>query len=796
MDKVFTGRGQTFLASLCDDLRNASKIRIIVSFIMESGVRLLEETLQEALRNGAEIEIITGTYLGITEPSALYLLKKILGEDGRVRIFQGDTSFHPKGYFIEGPSYKRVYVGSSNISKTGLTMGLEWNYLIDGSTDLPSVLTFESHFIRLYNEETLELTEELLRSYTSAYRKKEMMKEISNKEEDQAQVVQIEPRGIQLEALYEIEKAREEGIEKGLLVSATGSGKTFISAFDAKQFDVKRLLFIAHRQEILEQSLESFRIVHSEKTMALFMGNEKDSEADFIFASIQTLSKDNYLRPEYFAPDGFDYIIVDEFHHAAAESYKRVLDYFKPAFLLGLTATPYRMDQQDILSLCDNHIFYELPLFQAINRDILSPFRYYGVYDETDYGKVERRNGAYVTESLERVYSDYAKETSVYEKYKAYGGKTTVGFCVSISHAEKMASYFRKKGVKAMAVHSQMNIESTREEIVKAFKEGHLNVVFTVDLFNEGVDIKEIDTVLFLRPTESYVVFLQQLGRGLRKFPGKKELIVIDFIGNYKNAHYKPILLAGKNPMQVRRTGKRADEFIYPEGCHVHYDLRVLDLFEEMRKRDPRPQLLKEEYHRIKNSIKRRPQRVDLYLGSDVDYKEYLKKGYLKYLGSLGELTEIESSWLGTELEVFLHRMEKTSMSRSFKIPVLMAMVQGNGKATYNEIADVFQKYYLNNRLHGKDLDQDKGNKEWRNWSEEKFLKKALDMPVHFLSKSENLFIQHDASCNVIKFSEEIIVNFDDTLKCHLQDILLLREKVYYSRRYFKVEEVENNGKG
>ncbi len=187
---------------------------------------------------------------------------------------------------------------------------------------------------------------------------------------------------------------------------------------------------------------------------------------------------------------------------------------------------------------------------------------------------------------------------------------------------------------------------------------------------------------------------------------------------------------------------------------------------------------------------------MDLYLGSDVDYKEYLKKGYLHYLGSLGELTEIESSWLGTELEVFLLRIEKTSMSRSFKIPVLMAMVHGNGKATYNEIVDVFQNYYLNNRLHGKDLDQDKGNKEWRNWSEEKFLKKALDMPVHFLTKSENLFIQHDASCDVIKFSEEIIVNFDDTLKCHLLDILLLREKVYYSRRYFKVEEVENNGKG
>ena len=789
MDKVFTGRGQTFLASLCDDLRNASKIRIIVSFIMESGVRLLEEPLQEALRNGAEIQVITGTYLGITEPSALYLLKKILGEDGRVRIFQGDTSFHPKGYFIESPSYKRVYVGSSNISKTGLTLGVEWNYRIDGSTDLPSVLSFESHFIRLYDEETLELTEELLRSYTSSYRKKEMMKEISKNEEGQQHSVRIAPRGIQLEALYEIEKAREEGMEKGLLVSATGSGKTFISAFDAKQFSAKRLLFIAHRQEILEQALESFRVIHSDKNMSLFIGKEKDAEADFVFASIQTISKEIYLKSEYFSPDTFDYIVVDEFHHAAAESYKRVLDYFKPVFLLGLTATPYRMDQQDILSLCDDHIIYELPLFQAVNRDVLSPFRYYGVYDETDYAKVERRNGTYVTESLERVFSDYAKETSVYEKYKAYGGKSTVGFCVSISHAEMMASYFCKKGVKAKAVHSQMSGERSREKVVKDFREGKLSVVFTVDLFNEGVDIKKIDTVMFLRPTESYVIFLQQLGRGLRKYPGKKELIVIDFIGNYKNAHYKPILLAGKNPLQVQITGKRADEFSYPEGCHVHYDLRVLDLFEEMRKRDPRPQLLKEEYYRIRTSLNRRPQRLDLYLGSDVDYKEYMKKGYLHYLGSLGELTEIESSWMGTEIEAFLLRMEKTSMSRSFKIPILMALVQGNGKASYQEITDVFRKYYMNNKLHGKDLDQDKGNTNWRNWHEEKFLKKALDMPIHFLTKSENQFFYRDIKKNEVSYSEKILMNLNDHLKNHLSDILMLREKVYFSRRYFKTEE-------
>lgn len=510
-----------------------------------------------------------------------------------------------------------------------------------------------------------------------------------------------------------------------------------------------------------------------------------------IIPAVMLWGQDRYLQEAYFPKDVFDYIIVDEFHHAAAETYKKVLNYFQPKFLLGLTATPYRMDNEDILALCDDNLLFELNLPSAIHRDVLCPYQYYGIYDEIDYSAIKMNNGTYDTKELEKSYGLHQREALVYEKYQEYGGTHTLGFCVSINHAEKMAAYFREKGILAEALHSQSTGGRSREQVQAAFRNEEVSVLFTVDMFNEGVDIKEVDTVMFLRPTESYVIFLQQLGRGLRKHEKKEKLTVIDFIGNYKRAHYKPLLLAGMNPLHVERFPKRPEEFSYPEGCQVHFDFRVLDLFKEMKKRDPKPLRLKEEYYRLKERLGRRPTRLDLYLGVDLDYKEYLKNGYLSYLLELSEMTEVETELLNTKMEQFLHRMEKTSMSRSYKIPVLKTLIAGQGRASYDQIAKDFQAYYVDHPSRGRDLDVDTTNEGWRSWPKEKFLKKALDLPIRFLSKTEGVFIVHDEERKEVRFAQDILEHYHAVVREHLVDILELREKTYFARRYFQEEENE-----
>lgn len=783
--RVYTGRNEDLIESLNEDMRCADTIKIIVSFIMESGVKLIAESLLTALNRGARVEILTGTYLGITEPSALYRLKNLLQDRGEIRIYNGKNSFHPKGYFIDGEMGRRVYVGSSNISRMGLIMGLEWNYIIDAQYDEESVDRFESSFDALFEKESSEMDMDFLRSYSAGWKKTAYIREAEFDENaDAEEISRIEPRGIQSEALYELDLARKEGIERGLVAAATGSGKTYISAFDAKQFGASKVLFIAHREEILKQAMESFRNVHPDRSMALFNGQWKNPDADFIFASVQTLSRAEYLKSPYFLPDQFDYMIVDEFHHAAADSYRKVLDYFSPRFLLGLTATPYRMDNQDILALCENNMIYELSLPSAINRDVLCPYRYLGVYDLVDYSQVKSVNGKYALEDLEKAYRLHERSEEVYNKYKDYGGAHTIGFCASIGHAEEMASFFRSKGVLAEAVHSNMEShQSERALLVEKFREKKIHVLFAVDIFNEGVDIPEIDTVMFLRPTESYVVFLQQLGRGLRKHEGKGRLTVIDFIGNYKRAHYKPLLLAGKNPMLSEKRGVHPEDLDYPVGCQVTFDLRVIDLFKEMKKRDPLTERLRDEFYRLKAELGRRPTRTDLFTGSDMDHKEFMREGYLRYLSSIGELNEVEESWIGTEVEGFLRKVEKTSMSRSYKIPVLLALTENDGAVSYEELGDYFMRFYTSNPRRGLDLEMNRGNENWRTWSQKDYLKKALEMPVRFLTKK---LLIHDREIKCLLFNDRIQESLSEDMISHMYDILEMLEERYFARSFLK----------
>ncbi len=810
MINAVTGRDQYLYDSLIKELEKADEIKIIVSFLRESGAHLLAEPLKKAaLKNGAEIKILTSRYLNITEPSALYLLKDKLGDLAELRFFSDQQleaqaiSFHPKAYFFKNKNQEIIFIGSSNISYSALHGGIEWNYRLEKERDQEAFKEFKEDFNDLYQNYSVEITDKLLKSYAAEWIKPSISREIdkdsyTEKEKEYQDYIDKEkqekqkpkPRGAQIEALYELKLAREEGYQKGIVAAATGVGKTYLAAFDSIDFD--KILFVAHREEILKQAAASFKAVEPEIEYSFFNGEEKLKEGKAVFASVQTLHKEKYLE-EYFNKDDFDYIIVDEFHHAAAVSYLNVLNYFEPEFLLGLTATPYRMDSKDIFELCSNNKIYEIDLRTAINRDLLVPFEYYGIYDqEVDYEEISYQNGKYNEKELEKALSTHKRADLILKNYKKRSGRRTLGFCASIEHAKYMADYFNKEGVEAVTVHSSADKGKyfmERKKAVKKLREREIEVIFAVDIFNEGVDIPELDTVLFLRPTESYVVFLQQLGRGLRKVKGKEKLRVLDFIGNYKRAHYLPLLLAGENPMAAdNKKYQKIEDFDYPADCRVNFDFKLLDLFDEMKKNDPLIERMKSEYFRLKSELERRPMRLDLYQGSDLEIKNFLNsryydKGYLRFLAEIDELTEVERGWLDTIAEEFLVEIESTRMSKLYKIPVLKSLVKDDQLRMKVPIAEVglsFMNFYQDNPRMQKDLNG-KRHQGWEQWDQERFIKEAEKNPVKYLSKRK--FFNYDEVNQEFYLNQKLEQFIDQDLTRHFKDIVELRKLKYYNRR-------------
>jgi len=784
-NNAIVGCNDHLLNYLNESLLKAKRIRFIVSFLLESGAKLISHQLQQAASKGVPVQILTGRYLSITEPSAIYHLFDTLGENLEIKFFTDNLrSFHPKAYLFDYAEDSEIYIGSSNISCSALTWGVEWNYRLLRRQAPADYDRFSETFNDLFLNHAEPVTEENLKQYALNWRKS--LFSVTQSMAKEEYITEPEPIGAQVEALYYLNRAREEGITKGLVVAATGVGKTYLSAFDAAKYG--RVLFIAHREEILKQAEETFRTVQPSRTHGRFYSNYKDTEPKNIYASIQSLSRESYAR--YFAEDSFDYIVVDEFHHAAADSYLKVLQYFKPRFLLGLTATPYRTDNRDIYSLCDDNVIYEIYLKDAINRGLLTPFRYFGIYDETDYNTIEQRNGQYVIEQLERELSRKERASLILDNYKKLAGKRTLGFCTSILHADYMAQYFSEQGIKTAAVHSgpETPYSLSRDEAISYLIEGKISVIFAVDIFNEGVDIPELDTVMFLRPTESFTVFLQQLGRGLRKVEGKEYLTVLDFIGNYKRAHYIPALLAGENPMIDRRT-RRWHEADYPEGCDVQFDFRIIDLFETLARNDPLKKRMQNDYFRLKDELKRRPTRLDIYEGSDIPIREYLKEGWLRFLYNLDQLEPTEKSWMDTPAEEFLREIEKTAMTKAYKIPTIGAFLNGTDGISrlisLETVGTSFMGFYKDNVTHQKDL-RDKANRDWRSWDLSKFTELARKNPVHFLSKGK--FFHYDEINRNFYLDDSLSHFLGAPLADHIKDILEYR-KIDYFRKRFREEE-------
>lgn len=802
---VMTGdknRNRFLYYQLKMSILKASKIDIIVSFLMESGVKMILKDLKAALDLGVQVRILTGNYLGITQPSALCLIKKELGNRVDLRFYNDkERSFHPKSYIFHYEKEGEIYIGSSNISRSALTSGIEWNYRFNSFDDKKSFSLFYNTFVDLFENHSIVIDDEELTRYSKNWHKPAVSKDLAkydNLEDDADAKVEVlfQPRGVQIEALYALEDSRSEGATKGLVQAATGVGKTYLAAFDSVKYE--RVLFVAHREEILKQAAVSFKNVRNSEDYGFFHGKQKDTDKSVIFASVATLGRNEYLTEDFFAPDYFDYLVIDEFHHAVNDQYQRIVNYFKPQFLLGLTATPERMDGKNIYEICDYNVPYEISLKEAINKGVLVPFHYYGIYDETDYSSLHLVKGRYDEKELNETYIGNVKRYDlIYKYYMKYRSKRALGFCCSRQHAEEMAKEFCKRGIESAAVYSNANGEFSedRNKAIEKLKNQEIKVIFSVDMFNEGVDIATLDMVMFLRPTESPVVFLQQLGRGLRSSKGKEYLNVLDFIGNYEKAGRALLLLSGGKNLR-ENIALDYNNIEYPDDCIVDFDMRLIDLFKELDKKSLSvKERIKQEFYRVKELLDGKvPTRMELFTYMDNDSYQYCIKHakenpfrrYMEFLNEMQALSvEEEAVYSGIGKE-FLSLIETTDMQKVYKIPILYSFYNDGDVRLAVRDAEVLAawKKFFDNGTNWKDFAADISYADYKAMTDKQHLSKAKSMPIKFLKASgKGFFIEkEDCALAVRDDLEEVIDN--EAFKKHMKDILEYRTTEYYRRRY------------
>ncbi|MBV4436320.1 DEAD/DEAH box helicase [Clostridium tyrobutyricum] len=524
-------------------LSNCEKFYFSVAFINFSGLQLLLDSFKELEEKGVRGKIITSTYLNFTEPKALERIKKFTNIALKVFVASEDKGFHTKAYIFQNSGEYKIIIGSSNITQRALKSNVEWNVkVISKENDSFSCEVLEE-YLDLW-ETTSVVDDKFLNSYRNFLR--EIKKTAQNKTLYFNNYDIIKPNDMQKRAVENLKRLRDSGEKKALIIAATGTGKTYLSAFDVMNCNPKKMLFLVHREEILRSAESTFsRLVKNKnRTLGLLTGLSKDLACDYLFSTIKSMN--NYLK--HFNRNEFDYIVLDEAHHASSTSYRRILDYFKPDFLLGMTATPERCDRESIFDIFDNNVALEVRLREALELNLVIPFHYFGVtdIDSIDLSDVDMKD---VDEIVRRLKVN-ERVDFIIEKMNFYGydgeKRKCIGFCANIDHAQYMTFEFNRRGIKSVCLTGK-NLVDERKEYIRQLEDNdnELEVIFTVDIFNEGVDIPSINLILMLRPTTSPVIFIQQLGRGLRKCMEKTFLTVLDFIGNYKRAFLIAIALNG-----------------------------------------------------------------------------------------------------------------------------------------------------------------------------------------------------------------------------------------------------------
>lgn len=617
-----TQKNEDVLSSIIEEMNSCHSFIFSVAFITESGLATLKSHLLDMKRKGIHGRILTSTFLNFNQPKIFKELMKITNVEVRLTDKEG---FHSKGYIFEHDKYFSLIVGSSNLTAQALKVNYEWNVKLTSYLDGEIINHFKNQFEDVWNSAT-PLTNEWIKSYEEvytpvAYQAAGKVVELPVDYEDNPlkTATNIKPNKMQTAALAEIKRVRDEGHDKGLVISATGTGKTYMAAFDVRRVAPKRMLFVVHREQILHKAKSDFQRVMGglSKDFGILSGSHKQMDAKYLFTTIQTISKPETLKQ--FDCQEFDYILIDEVHKAGADSYLKVLDYFQPAFLLGMTATPERTDDFNIYELFDYNIAYEIRLQEALEEDMLCPFHYFGVTDLEYNGEVIDD-----TAILSKLVTDERVE-HILDKLHYYGhsGSSVKGlmFCSRKEEAAKLSDALNQRGFRTVALTGDHSQEERMYQ-VNRLENGSLDYIITVDIFNEGIDIPSVNQVVMLRQTQSSIIFIQQLGRGLRKHQSKEFVTVIDFIGNYKNNYLIPIALSGDRSQNKDNIRRKATESSYIKGVStVNFEeIAKKQIFKSINASNlTAMKVFKEAFAELKNRIGRTPFLFDFIINHSLD---------------------------------------------------------------------------------------------------------------------------------------------------------------------------------
>jgi len=769
-------KNKKVLPVILNELRNCDEFYFSVAFLTKSGVAVLINTLEELRNRGIKGKILVSQYQDFTQPEALKTLLQFKNIELRIAT---KGNFHAKGYFFRHGKRYSLMVGSSNLTASALCTNKEWNLMVTASdnSSLVSEVLEEAHseFAVGYL-----VTSEYIKIYEGIYNQQREMR-YKSREELKKILNYIEPNKMQREALTNIETLRKTGEDRGLLISATGTGKTYLSAFDVKEFNPKKFLFIVHRRNIAKKAMESYKTIFGrDKSMGLFSGEEKDIKSDFIFSTVQTISKESNL--ELFSKDHFDYIVIDETHRASAPTYQKILNYFTPKFLLGMTATPERTDGFDIFNQFNHNIAYEIRLNGALEEKMLVPFHYYGVTDI----KIDE-SSIFEDENFSKLISKERVE-KIIEKSKFYGAdeKTIRGliFCSRKREAQELSRLFNERAYRTIALTGESS-ESEREEAVKRLESdgaNRLDYIFTVDIFNEGVDIPKVNQIIMVRPTQSAIIFIQQLGRGLRKSYGKEYLTVIDFIGNYSNNYLIPIALYGDNSFDKSKIKKMLvnESTLIPGSSTINFDkiskeriFKALDLANLKTRKD-----LIKDYELLKYKLGKTPMMTDFIEINSRDPKTYVdySKSYYNFILTqekdlISHMDEREKKLL----EFF--STDIANLKRIEEVLVMSHLIEKNNCGVEELKDEILKKY-------GYEISEETINSIYKNLNfefiTEKHEKKLITVREKYgfnIVKLEN---------NIFSLEDDFLESLKDkTFKTFLLD-LLNYSKIEYDKNYKK----------
>lgn len=617
--------GSNLLVELLQELQTCKRFYFAIAFITQSGLICLKECLKLLQEKNITGDILTTDYLYFNQPKALQELQQY--PNLNIRIYTKEN-FHIKGYIFEQNDYYTLIVGSNNLTQTALKANKEWSLKINSLANGALINNTLSQFQQMW-QEAMPLTDIWLKQYADKYHSLQKLKRQFATVQENISTNDIAPNKMQQEALTALAKLQQDNKQKALLISATGTGKTYLSAFAVKKANPKRLLFLAHREQILKQACKTFAKIIPDIQYGILSANHKDFHKPYLFATINMLNKEENLTQ--FTPTHFDYIIIDETHRAGTNSYLKILNYCQPQFLLGMTATPERTDGFDIYQLFDHNIAYEIRLNQAMQENLLCPFHYFGITDITVDDQEINDNS---------IFNDLTTDARVthiinQSQYYGFSGERLRGliFCSHIEEAQILSQKFNERGFHTIALSGKDSQETRTNAIHKLEQKERstgLDYIFTVDIMNEGIDIPAINQIIMLRPTKSAIIFVQQLGRGLRKYPQKDYVVILDFIGNYQNNFMIPIALSGDtsyNKDNIRHYVTEGNRFIFGSST-IHFDKvarqKIYQAIDSAKLSDTA--LLKNEYLQLKQKLGKIPSIFDFSQFGSIDILKFLDK--------------------------------------------------------------------------------------------------------------------------------------------------------------------------